>query len=45
MELELTSRRTGFLPTGDLLIMGSLHHDYAPDNGTVHELHATAEES
>ncbi len=36
--------RTRGRPEGDLLIMGSLHPDYAAHNSTFHELHAAAEE-
>ena len=40
----LTIPRTRFLPDGDLLLMGALHHDHAADCSSVHKLHAAAEE-
>jgi len=41
---RLTNTRTRFLPAGDLLLMGALHHDYAAHCGSLHKLHAAAEE-
>lgn len=41
---EADGYRTGFLPDGDLLIMGTFHHDNVAYRSFVHQLHATAEE-
>jgi hypothetical protein len=41
---QLMETRTRFLPNGDLLVMGALHHDHAAYCGSLHKLHATAEE-
>ncbi len=43
-EARLTDSRTRFLPDGDLLLMGPLHHDHAADCSSLHKLHAPAEE-
>jgi len=43
-EAKLTDSRTRFLPDGDLLLVGPLHHDHAADRSTLHKLHAPAEE-
>lgn len=37
--------RSRFIADGDLLLMGIVYHDHAIDRGTLHKLHAPAEES
>jgi hypothetical protein len=42
---RLTDTRTRFIPDGDLLLMGALHHDHAAHCSPLHKLYAPAEEN